>query len=165
MSLHELDLAERISDRVVCIKDGRMDRCGTPEQVFTPGYVEELFGMTAGKFDAAGGSVEFLSLIHICAYTRSIGPVEISSGPLAPGAEALKTAEENPLYMPDPEAAERAARYLEERMADQDSAGGVVECVVSGLPAGLGEPVFETLDATLARAIPVSYTHLGHCRH
>ena len=36
-----------------------MDRCGTPEQVFTPGYVEELFGMTAGKFDAAGGSVEF----------------------------------------------------------------------------------------------------------
>ena len=59
MSLHELDLAERISDRVVCIKDGRMDRCGTPEQVFTPGYVEELFGMTAGKFDAAGGSVEF----------------------------------------------------------------------------------------------------------
>ena len=59
MSLHELDLAERISDRVVCIKDGRMDRCGTPEQVFTSGYVEELFGMTAGKFDAAGGSVEF----------------------------------------------------------------------------------------------------------
>lgn len=59
MSLHELDLAERISDRVVCIKDGRMDRCGTPEQVFTPGYVEELFGMTAGKFDAAGGAVEF----------------------------------------------------------------------------------------------------------
>lgn len=59
MSLHELDLAERISDRVVCIKDGRMDRCGTPEQVFTPGYVEGLFGMTAGKFDAAGGSVEF----------------------------------------------------------------------------------------------------------
>lgn len=59
MSLHELDLAERISDRVVCLKDGRMDRCGTPEQVFTPGYVEGLFGMTAGKFDAAGGSVEF----------------------------------------------------------------------------------------------------------
>lgn len=59
MSLHELDLAERISDRVVCIKDGRMDRCGTPEQVFTPGYVDGLFGMTAGKFDAAGGSVEF----------------------------------------------------------------------------------------------------------
>lgn len=38
-------------------------------------------------------------------------------------------------------------------MADQDSAGGVVECVVSGLPAGLGEPVFEKLDANLARAI------------
>lgn len=110
---------------------------------------------TIGRVAAGAIAEKFLKALNIsvCAYTRSIGPVEISSGPLAPGAEALKTAEENPLYMPDPEAAERAARYLEERMADQDSAGGVVECVVSGLPAGLGEPVFEKLDANLARAI------------
>ena len=110
---------------------------------------------TIGRVAAGAIAEKFLKALNIsvCAYTRSIGPVEISSGPLAPGAEALKTAAENPLYMPDPEAAERAARYLEERMADQDSAGGVVECVVSGLPAGLGEPVFEKLDANLARAI------------
>ena len=110
---------------------------------------------TIGRVAAGAIAEKFLKALNIsvCAYTRSIGPVEISSGPLVPGAEALKAAEENPLYMPDPEAAERAARYLEERMADQDSAGGVVECVVSGLPAGLGEPVFEKLDANLARAI------------
>ena len=110
---------------------------------------------TIGRVAAGAIAEKFLKALNItvCAYTRSIGPVEISSGPLAPGAEALKMAAENPLYMPDPEAAERAARYLEERMADQDSAGGVVECVVSGLPAGLGEPVFEKLDANLARAI------------
>ncbi len=98
---------------------------------------------TIGRVAAGAIAEKFLKALNIsvCAYTRSIGPVEISSGPLAPGAEALKTAEENPLYMPDPE------------VADQDSAGGVVECVVSGLPAGLGEPVFEKLDANLARAI------------
>lgn len=62
MSLHELDLAERISDRVVCIKDGRMDRCGTPEQVFTPGYVEELFGMTPGNLTRLGDLWSFLFL-------------------------------------------------------------------------------------------------------
>lgn len=95
---------------------------------------------TIGRVAAGAIAEKFLKALNIsvCAYTRSIGPVEISSGPLVPGAEALKTAEENPLYMPDPEAAERAARYLEERMADQDSAGGVVECVVSGAPGGVG---------------------------
>ena len=78
---------------------------------------------TIGRVAAGAIAEKFLKALNIsvCAYTRSIGPVEISSGPLAPGAEALKTAAENPLYMPDPEAAERAARYLEERMADQDS--------------------------------------------
>ena len=49
ISLHELDLAQRISDRILCVRGEGIDRCGTPEQVFTPGYVEELFGMTAGK--------------------------------------------------------------------------------------------------------------------
>ena len=38
-------------------------------------------------------------------------------------------------------------------MAECDSAGGVVECVISNLPAGVGEPVFDKLDASLARAV------------
>ena len=38
-------------------------------------------------------------------------------------------------------------------MAEKDSSGGVVECVIEGLPAGIGEPVFEKLDANLAKAI------------
>ena len=76
MSLHELDLAERISDRVVCIRDGHMDRCGTPEQVFTPGYVEELFGMTEVNYDAAGGTVEF------SAVKGNGGPEELTRDPV-----------------------------------------------------------------------------------
>lgn len=55
--------------------------------------------------------------------------------------------------MPDTAAAEEAASYLNQLMAEQDSAGGVVECVVSGMPAGVGEPVFDKLDACLAKAI------------
>ena len=55
--------------------------------------------------------------------------------------------------MPDREAAQEAARYLETLMAEQDSAGGVVECTISGVPAGVGEPVFDKLDACLAKGI------------
>ena len=38
-------------------------------------------------------------------------------------------------------------------MEKQDSSGGVVECTVHGMPAGIGEPVFEKLDAALAKAV------------
>lgn len=43
MSLHELDMAEKVSDRVVCLKDGRIDKVGTPEEVFEKGYIKKLF--------------------------------------------------------------------------------------------------------------------------
>ena len=55
--------------------------------------------------------------------------------------------------MPDSQAAEQAMIYLKECMREKDSVGGVVECVVRGLPAGLGDPCFEKLDANLAKAI------------
>ena len=55
--------------------------------------------------------------------------------------------------MPDEESSARAEAYLEECMAAHDSAGGVVECRVDGMPAGVGEPVFDKLDASLAKAL------------
>ena len=45
MSLHELELARRFSDRVLCIRDGAAVRCDTPEKVFADGYIRELFGI------------------------------------------------------------------------------------------------------------------------
>ena len=48
--------------------------------------------------------------------------------------------------MPDAEAAANASAYLEACIADNDSAGGVVECIISGMPVGIGDPVFEKLD-------------------
>lgn len=58
MSLHELELAERVSDKLLCIKEGRVHRYGVPEEIFTPGYLEELFDVRTGSYDAMGGRPE-----------------------------------------------------------------------------------------------------------
>ena len=59
----------------------------------------------------------------------------------------------NRLYMPDAGAAALAEAYLDRMMSECTSVGGVVECVIDGLPAGVGDPVFEKYDASLAKAI------------
>lgn len=58
MSLHELDLAGRISDKIVCIKGDKVDRFGSPEEIFTPGYIPELYQMTTGSYDELTGNLE-----------------------------------------------------------------------------------------------------------
>jgi chorismate synthase len=59
----------------------------------------------------------------------------------------------NQLYCPDPQAAQKMLDRLKEIKADGDSAGGIVEIRAKGCPPGLGEPVFDKLDARLAAAI------------
>lgn len=51
MSLHELDLAERISDRILCIKGKYVERFGKPGEIFQPGYIKYLFDIETGNFD------------------------------------------------------------------------------------------------------------------
>lgn len=58
LSLHELDLAQKISDRIMCVNGPRIDRCGTPEEIFDPAYICSLFGIDRGNYDALFGSVE-----------------------------------------------------------------------------------------------------------
>lgn len=58
MSLHELDMAERISDKILCVKGEYIERFGTPDTVFVPGYIRKLYGMTAGTFDECSGNLE-----------------------------------------------------------------------------------------------------------
>ena len=55
--------------------------------------------------------------------------------------------------MPDATAAAKASAYLEKCLQEQNSSGGIIECQIFGLPVGLGDPVFEKLDANLAKAI------------
>lgn len=50
LSLHELELAEKISDYVVCVHSGKIERCGPPEEIFTSGYIMKLFDMEPGSF-------------------------------------------------------------------------------------------------------------------
>lgn len=63
MSLHELDLAQKISDKLVCVKDGRIECIGSPEEIFTDGHIRELFGMSAGSYSTLYGSQEFPAAI------------------------------------------------------------------------------------------------------
>ncbi len=61
MSLHELDLAERVSDKIACVKGDKIDRFGSPEEIFTPGYVQSLYQMTVGSYDERTGNYELES--------------------------------------------------------------------------------------------------------
>lgn len=58
MSLHELDLAQKISDNVLCVADGKPDCFGSPEEVFREQYIQRLFGVAKGSFNENFGSVE-----------------------------------------------------------------------------------------------------------
>ena len=86
--------------------------------------------------------------INVTAYTRAIGPHTAYGDNFT--QEMINA---SPIYMPDSETSSKAETYLQECIQKQDSAGGIVECVVSGMPAGIGEPVFDKLDANLAKAI------------
>src|SRR5574344_829548 len=61
--------------------------------------------------------------------------------------------EKNPMRAPDKDAALQMERRISELRQKGASAGGIVECVISGVPVGLGEPVFDKLDAVIAQAI------------
>lgn len=86
--------------------------------------------------------------IELSAYTRSIGPFSID-----PERFDKTAILETPTCMPDRQASALAEKYLADCMSHYDSAGGVIECVIEGVPAGLGDPVFEKLDANLAKAL------------
>lgn len=100
----------------------------------------------------AAGAVASLLLkelgIRVTAYTRSIGPHAVSEEEYDPSQIT-----ENSFYMPSNAAAERAGEYVSSLMSESDSCGGIIECIADGLPVGLGEPVFDKLDALLAQAV------------
>ena len=103
---------------------------------------------TAGRVAAGAIAIKLLNELGITftTYAKSIGPVEIQSF----SEEEIRN---NALCMPDADAAKKASAYLEQCLNSQDSAGGVIECRIKNVPAGLGDTVFDKLDATLAHAI------------
>ncbi len=136
-------------------------------EVYRPGHADYTFDMKYGFRDYRGGGrssgretigrvaagAVAAKILHelgitVRAYTTQIGTVKVS-----PERFDLAECEKNSLYMPDAIAAKEAEALLEERMKECDSAGGVIECVISNLPAGLGDPVFDKFNANLAKAI------------
>ncbi|MCR4821883.1 MAG: chorismate synthase [Treponema sp.] len=139
---------------------------GNLAYTFRPGHADYAFyekygfrdyrggGRSSGRETAARVAAGALALqvlqamadIKITAYTERAAGVSISK-------VDYSQIEENALRAPDNEAAARMNEKIEEIRRNKDSAGGIIACRVTGLPAGLGEPVFGKLDAELAKAM------------
>ena len=123
---------------------------------YRPGHADFTFEKKYGIRDYRGGgrssgretlcrvaagavAKKILSVLHIelFAYTKSIANISISQNHFN-----KDNITKNSLFMPDEKAAQQAEIYLKKCMAQQDSAGGVIECIVENLPVGLGETVF-----------------------
>ena len=146
-------------------KDQHSKDYGNIATTFRPGHADYTFYEKYGIRDYRGGGrssgretigrvaagalcsrlLEELG-ITVTAYTKAIGPVTCQT-------IDMDVRDNNKLYMPDAAAAEEAGRFLEECIKNQDSAGGIIECRVSGMMPGLGQPVFDKLDAQLAAAV------------
>ena len=160
---------------VVFNENQRSKDYGDIATYYRPGHADYTFDMKYGFRDYRGGGrssgretigrvaagavaakiLEQLGISFIT-YSRSIGPVSISktANELLNNIKATQQMIlSNPLYMPESEASEKAQNFLEECMIQHNSAGGIIECIITGVPAGLGDPVFEKLDANLAKAI------------
>lgn len=168
---------------VVFNQDQRSRDYGDIATYYRPGHADYTFDEKYGFRDYRGGgrssgretigrvaagaiAVKILGQLGISflTYSRAIGPVTVPQGAgefLAlskgnmegPFAEIQDKILANPLYMPDKDSSDKAQEYLEDCMKHSDSAGGIVEGIITGVPAGIGEPVFDKLDANLAKAI------------
>ena len=151
---------------VVRNKDHRSKDYSNIMNVYRPGHADYTFDQKYGHRDYRGGgrssARETIGRVAagaiakkileefgvtILGYVRSVGPVEIDMADFNPDA-----INENLFRMPDNSKADEAAKYVDGIIKEGNSTGGTIECCVTGLPAGLGETVFDKLDANLAKA-------------
>ncbi len=105
---------------------------------------------TAARVAAGAVAAKLLEQlgIKVCAYSQCIGGNGIDYDRFD-----IAERDRNPFAMPDAEAAKAVEADAQTAIGSLDSLGGIIECVVSNMPAGLGEPVFDKLDANLAKAV------------
>ncbi|MBQ7706517.1 MAG: chorismate synthase [Lachnospiraceae bacterium] len=105
---------------------------------------------TIGRVAAGAVAIKILKELGITftSYVSSIGELLIDFDNFS--EQEIKT---NPFYMPDAECAKKAEEYLKSIMSDSDSVGSSIECIIKGVPAGIGEPAFDKLDALLSQAV------------
>ncbi len=110
-------------------------------------------GRITAAFVMAGAvaqKVLALKSIRILAHTVEIGGIEAAPSPIE---EVGGRSEADALRCADPEAAAEMLAAIEQARVDGDSLGGIIEGVALNVPAGLGEPVFDTLEGDLAKAM------------
>lgn len=112
---------------------------------------------TIGRVAAGAIAIKILDRlgIRINAYSKEIGGISIDYSRFD-----AKECNNNPFYMPDSVAAAAIKDFAAQKRAEGDSVGGVIECVIKGVMPGVGETVFEKLDANLAKAI----MSIGACK-
>jgi chorismate synthase len=102
-------------------------------------------GVIARKVLAAAGAID------IVAWVQRVQDIEL--GPVDAAAITREAVDANIVRCPDPAVAGKMISRIDEARKAGDSLGGVVEAIARGVPAGLGEPVFDKLDAELGKAM------------
>ncbi|MBE5964643.1 MAG: chorismate synthase [Lachnospiraceae bacterium] len=132
---------------------------------YRPGHADYTFDMKYGFRDYRGGgrssgretiarvcagavAIKILKEmgIEINAYSKAIGGITIDK-------VDMSVINDNPFYMPDEKAAKEVAKYADEKLKEMNSMGGIIECVIKNVMPGIGQTVFDKLDANLAKAI------------
>lgn len=88
--------------------------------------------------------------IHVWGFVSQIGPFRLNDDTTVTVEEAMTA---SPLACPDKSVTKEMLKFLGQIQAAGDTAGGVVTCIISGVPAGLGDPLFDKLHADLAKAV------------
>ena len=91
--------------------------------------------------------------IYVGAHLASVGTEEDSRFPLHPTAELFDAVAAKPFPVLDDRAGERMQALILEARQNLDSVGGTIECAAIGLPAGLGDPMFDGIESRLAAAL------------
>lgn len=156
---------------VVYNKDARPEAYREMETAFRPSHADYTYQAkygirnwqgggrasareTIGRVAAAAIAKKVLKTLapglEIVAYVKSIHTLEAS---VDPATVTFDEAESNIVRCPDASMAEKMIEFIKEVRSEGDSVGGVVECVVRGCPPGWGEPVFDKLEAELAKGM------------
>lgn len=145
-------------------QDQRSQDYNSIKDIFRPGHADAGYFLKYGIRDYRGGgrssgretaarvaagavAKQLLKLfnISVLAYVTRVG--KITAEQFMP-----ETIEDNPVRCADPVAAKAMEEEIHSAMSQRDSVGGIVECRIDGVMPGLGEPVFDKLDAELAKA-------------
>lgn len=110
----------------------------------------ETIGRVAAAAVAKQVFKKALPKLEVVAYVKQIHKLVAK---VDPARVSFKEVESNIVRWPDAKDAERAIRLIQRVRSQGDSVGGIIECVIRGVPAGLGEPVFDRLEADLGKAM------------